>query len=433
MIATNLKVQDGVLHFAGYDTAKLAKEFGTPLYLMDEARIRYNCKMYQDAMVEFFGPQALTLYASKALSFKHIYEIVRETGLGIDVVSSGEIHTAVQAGFPMEKAFFHGNNKTDADIAYAMDCGVGYFVVDNVEELYAIEHIAERKGITQKCLPARDPGHRSPHLRRCRHRQGGLQVRRTHRDRPGGGILPLRNRSAPPAGGGAPLPRRQHGLRRGRVRAHGPDHAGLHGKAAYQVRLRDEDPGSGRRLRRALSRARALWISHTQYPALAGDYERSRPAAGDPLPRRASEPDAASWPTHGLTLYTVGSVKRIKGYKNYVSVDGGMTDNPRYAAVSVEIHGRSRPERMEAPPTLHCDVVERCCESDDIIQPDVWPPELRRGDLLAAVYARPAHTTTPMASHYNRIPNAPIVMLSPKGASVAVRRETLDQMIKNDV
>ena len=158
MIATNLKIRDGVLEFAGFSTPALARKYGTPLYLMDEQRIRDNCRMYQTAMTEYFGENALTLYASKALSFKRMYEIVSDEGLGIDVVSSGEIHTAAKAGFPMEKAFFHGNNKTDEDIAFAMDRGVGYFVVDNVEELYAIEHIAERKGITQKCLLRVTPG-----------------------------------------------------------------------------------------------------------------------------------------------------------------------------------------------------------------------------------------------------------------------------------
>ena len=158
MIATNLKIRDGVLEFAGYSTPALAKKYGTPLYLMDEQRIRDNCRMYQTAMEASFGEHALTLYASKAASFKRIYEIVGSEGLGIDVVSSGEIHTAAKAGFPMEKAFFHGNNKTDADIAFAMENSVGYFVVDNVEELYAIEHIAERKGLVQRCLLRVTPG-----------------------------------------------------------------------------------------------------------------------------------------------------------------------------------------------------------------------------------------------------------------------------------
>ena len=119
MIATNLKVRDGVLEFAGFSTPALAKKYGTPLYLMDEQRIRNNCRMYQDAMTEYFGDGALALYASKAASFKRMYEIVGSEGLGIDVVSSGEIHTAAKAGFPLEKAFFHGNKKTDADIPTA--------------------------------------------------------------------------------------------------------------------------------------------------------------------------------------------------------------------------------------------------------------------------------------------------------------------------
>jgi hypothetical protein len=149
-----------------------------------------------------------------------------------------------------------------------------------------------------------------------------------------------------------------------------------------------------------------------------------------PFPAVLLEPGRSIVADAGLTMYTVGSVKRIKGYKNYVSVDGGMTDNPRYALYRSQ-YTVFAPERMEAPPTLHCDVVGRCCESDDIIQPDVWLPELRRGDLLA-VCTTGAYNYA-MASHYNRIPNAPIVMLSPKGASVAVKRETPEDIASLDL
>ena len=142
MIATNLKIKDGVLEFAGFSTPALARKYGTPLYLMDEQRIRDNCRMYQSAMTEFFGPNALTLYASKALSFKRMYEIVADEGLGIDVVSSGEVHTAAKAGFPMDKVYFHGNNKSPEEIDLAMDSGVGYFVVDNRDELERVSAAA---------------------------------------------------------------------------------------------------------------------------------------------------------------------------------------------------------------------------------------------------------------------------------------------------
>ena len=149
MICQNLTVnKEGHLCLGGQDTTELAKQYGTPLYLMDEDRIRANCRTYLLAMREAFGENALPLYASKAASFKQIYRVMKEEGMGIDVVSSGEICTAVSVGFPMERAYFHSNNKTDADIDYAIKNGIGYFVVDNREELDAIEYFATKNAIT---------------------------------------------------------------------------------------------------------------------------------------------------------------------------------------------------------------------------------------------------------------------------------------------
>ena len=159
MICNNLTVNgQGHLCLGGQDTTELAKQYGTPLYLMDENRIRERCRTYLNAMKEAFGDASLPLYASKAASFKQIYRIMKEEGMGVDVVSSGEIYTAVSVGFPMERAYFHSNNKTDADIDYAMENGIGYFVVDNREELDAIEYFASKRGITQKILLRLTPG-----------------------------------------------------------------------------------------------------------------------------------------------------------------------------------------------------------------------------------------------------------------------------------
>ena len=430
MIATNLKVKDGVLEFAGFSTPALARKYGTPLYLMDEQRIRDNCRMYQTAMREFFGANALTLYASKALSFKRMYEIVSDEGLGIDVVSSGEIHTAAKAGFPMEKAFFHGNNKTDEDIAFAMERGVGYFVVDNVEELYAIEHIASRKGLTQKCLLRVTPGI-DPHT---------YDAVATGKVDSKFGVPIETGQAEEFYNYAAALSHLEVVGLHCHVGSMVFDEdvyertaqimlefmAKLHRKHGFVTHFLDLGGGYGVRYRESEG---VVDIAY-RISALAEFMKDLAAQLAIPFPAVLLEPGRSIVADAGLTMYTVGSVKRIKGYKNYVSVDGGMTDNPRYALYKSQ-YTVFAPERMEAPPTLHCDVVGRCCESDDIIEPDVWLPELRRGDLLA-VGTTGAYNYA-MASHYNRIPNAPIVMLSPKGASVAVRRETLDQMIKNDV
>ena len=122
MLSTNLTVgENGHLYFGGQDTVDLARQYGTPLYVMDEVRVRENMRMYVQAFRQHFGGTAMPLYASKANSFKRIYEIAREEGMGIDVVSSGEIYTAMKAGYPLSQAYFHSNNKTDWEIAFAMD------------------------------------------------------------------------------------------------------------------------------------------------------------------------------------------------------------------------------------------------------------------------------------------------------------------------
>ena len=149
MICDNLSSVDGVLHFAGRSVADLAEEYGTPLYVMDEDRIRANCRTYREAMRGSFGSDALPLYAGKAASFTRLIKIIKEEGLGLDVVSVGEIATAVKAEFPMENAYFHSNNKTDADIAYAIEHKIGYFVADNAEEVEAVNTFAGERGIRQ--------------------------------------------------------------------------------------------------------------------------------------------------------------------------------------------------------------------------------------------------------------------------------------------
>ena len=159
MICDNLGVaENGHLSFAGKDTVELANKYGTPLYLMDEERIRHNCRVYLNAMQEHFGKGALPLYASKAASFKQVYKIMKEEGMGVDVVSAGEICTAAAAEFPMDKVYFHGNNKTDADIEYAIKNGVGCFVADNCEEIDAIDEISKRMGVCSKILIRITPG-----------------------------------------------------------------------------------------------------------------------------------------------------------------------------------------------------------------------------------------------------------------------------------
>ncbi len=150
MICDNIAVsKEGRLLFAGCDTVDLAHKYGTPLYLLDENKIREKCRIYKEAFKKHFGEGSKPLYASKANCFKRIYEIMTEEDMGIDVVSSGEIYTALKAGYDISKAYFHSNNKTDEDISYAIENGIGYFVADNIEEVKAVDREAAKQGIRQ--------------------------------------------------------------------------------------------------------------------------------------------------------------------------------------------------------------------------------------------------------------------------------------------
>lgn len=431
MLSSNLTVgENGHLFFRGHDTVALAREYGTPLYLMDEVRIRENMRMYLRAFRESFGPDSAPLYASKANSFKRIYEIAREEGMGVDVVSSGEIYTAKKAGFPLERAWFHSNNKTDWDIAFAMDQGVGHFVVDNREELDAIARIAGEKGRRQKILLRLTPGI-DPHT---------YEAVAT-------GKVDSKFGTAIETGQAREMV--DYTLTLPAIELEGFHcHVGsqVFGEDVYErtadimltfiKACRDEfgaalpvlDLGGGYGVRYVET------DGFVDIPAAIGRVAAHMKAVCRKLdmdmPVVHMEPGRSIVADAGLTLYTVGTVKKITGYKNYVSIDGGMTDNPRYALYgsAYTVYLADRP--MD-PADLRCDVVGRCCESGDIIQPSVDLPEPKRGEVLA-VCTTGAYNYS-MASNYNRLPRPAVVMLTENRAYLAVRRESLEDLVRNDV
>ena len=432
MICDNLTVSDGRLRFAGQDTTQLAREYGTPLYLMDEDKIRASCRAYTAAFRRHFGPAARPLYASKACSFKRIYEIMREEGMGIDVVSAGEIHTALLAGYDLGQAYFHGSNKTDGDIRYAMDRGVGCFVADNAEEIQAIEAEAARRGVRQKVLLRLTPGI-DPHTYEAVS-TGKVDSKFGSAIETGQAeeitLLTLRQPHVELAGFHCHVGSQvfaEDVFERSAVimlefiarmeRVHGYQARQLDLGGGYGVRYVDSDP-------RLDVDAKVAQVA----AAVKGACGR----LGIPLPEIHMEPGRSIVADAGLTLYTVGAVKRIPGYKNYVSVDGGMTDNPRFALYGAR-YTCLPASRMDEPRHLLCSVVGRCCESGDIIQEGVLLPEgVGRGDLLA-VCTTGAYNYA-MASNYNRLPRPPVVMLrGGTEAYVAVRRESLEDLCRNDL
>ena len=433
MICDNITVgQNGHLYFAGQDTVELAKQYGTPLYLMDEDKIRESCRVYTEAFKKHFGENARPLYASKANCFKRIYEIMREENMGIDVVSSGEMYTAIQAGYDLSRAYFHSNNKTDADIAYGMDNGIGYFVADNVEEIKAIEAEAARRGIRQKVLLRLTPGI-DPHTYEAI-ATGKVDSKFGSAIETGQAeeitVFTLAQPHVELMGFHCHVGSQVFGediFERAAVvmLEFIADMKAKHGYMAPQL-----DLGGGYGVRYVESDP--YLDVDTKVGQVAAAIKEACARLNIEMPEIHMEPGRSIVAAAGMTLYTCGTVKKIPGYKNYVSIDGGMPDNPRFA-----LYGSSYTCLVANKMNEACDfvasIVGRCCESGDIIQEGVSvPSSVGRGDIVA-VCTTGAYNYS-MASNYNRLPRAPIVMLRGGNESyVAVRRESFADLCANDL
>ena len=432
MICENITVgANGHLLFAGQDTVALAEQYGTPLYLLDEDYIRHQCRTYLNAFKAHFGATSRPLYASKANAFKYIYKIMQEEGMGIDVVSCGEIYTALQAGYDLSNAYFHGNNKTDADIAFAMDKQVGYFVADNAEEIVAIEAEAARRNIKQKILLRLTPGIDT-------HTYEAISTGKVD------------SKFGVPIETGQAEEMTAFVLAQPHVELMGFHcHVGSqvfgedvferaavvmlefiaamkekHGYAAQQL-----DLGGGYGVRYVESDP--YLDVDTKVGQVAAAIKDACARLNIDMPEIHMEPGRSIVGAAGMTLYTCGTVKKIPGYKNYVSIDGGMPDNPRFALYKAN-YTCLLANKMNEPCDFQASVVGRCCESGDIIQEHVYmPASVGRGDTVA-VCTTGAYNYA-MASNYNRIPRAPIVMLKDGKSYVAVRRETFVDMCACDL
>ncbi len=432
LICDNLKVSDdGTLYFAGFNTTYLAEKYKTPVYLMDEQKIRENCRTYLSAVAEAFGENGQVLYASKAASFKRLYEIMREEGMGIDVVSVGEIYTATKADFPMERAYFHSNNKTDEDIEYAIERGVGYFVVDNEEELYAIERIAKEKNIKQKVLLRITPGI-DPHTYEAIatgkvDSKFGSAIETGQADKITELALSLENvkLSGYHCHVGSQVFDAEVYISTASVMLEFVSHI----EKTYGYHAEELDIGGGFGVRYIYSQPK---IDIRENILTVGAFMKKKAEElGISLPKISFEPGRSIVADAGLTLYTVGTVKKIPEYKNYVSVDGGMTDNIRFALYSAP-YTVFLSNRMNADRDMIASLVGRCCESGDIIQENVeFPSDVKRGDIVACLTTGAYHYS--MASNYNRLGKPPVVMLTKGGSYVAVKRQTVEDIAAQDI
>ncbi|MFD8108718.1 diaminopimelate decarboxylase [Streptomyces microflavus] len=418
---------DGALTVGGIAVARLAEEFGTPAYFLDESDFRARCRAWADA----FGPDADVFYAGKAFLSRAVVRWLQEEGLNLDVCSGGELTTALDAGMPAERIAFHGNNKTVAEIERAVEAGVGRIVLDSFQEIVRVAHIARSHGVRQRVQIRVTVGVEA-HTHEF--------IATAHEDQKFGIALA--------DGQAAEAVRRTLAL-------DSLELIGIHSHIGSQIFDMAGFEVSARRVVQLLAEVRdehgvelpeidlggGLGIAYTSEDdprephdiakALSDIVTRECESAKLRTPRISVEPGRAIVGPTAFTLYEVGTIKPLEGLRTYVSVDGGMSDNIRTALYDAEYSVALVSRTSEAEPML-VRVVGKHCESGDIVVKDAFlPADLAPGDLIA-VPATGAYCRS-MASNYNHALRPPVVAVRDGEARVIVRRETEEDLLRLDV
>ena len=419
----------GHLTIGGRDTVELAEEYGTPLYVMSEEAIRESCRSYRRSIEEHYGGRGMAAYASKAFCCKAICRVAAEEGMGLDVVSAGELYTARQAGFPMERVLFHGNNKTAGELAMALEYGVGRIVADNLTELRMLEAMAAGSaapGVMLRVKPGIDAHTHS-------------FIRTGQIDSKFGFALETGEAMAAAEEAAAAKNLRLLGLHC-HIGSQIFDIEPFCHAARVMLSLMTEIRQRTGLTLRELNLGGGFGIQYIpendpqpldRYMAEVSRVVMEACRELDfPTPYIILEPGRSIVGPAGITLYRVGGIKEIPGVRTYLSVDGGMGDNPRYALYQAD-YTFTAAAKADRPKTQTVTVAGRCCESGDLLGENVPLQEVEPGDLLA-VLCTGAYNYS-MASNYNRVPRPPVVMVGQEGARLVVRRETLEDILKNDL
>ena len=423
----------GHLEIGGCDAVDLAKNFGTPLYVFDEKYIRDMMRVYRDTIEKEYGGNGLVLYASKAFSCMAIYRIAAQENIGVDVVSGGELYTAVKAGFPAEKIYMHGNNKLLRELEFAVDAGVGTIVVDSYDEADMLDDIAKAKGVEQNVLIRINPGVEA-------HTHAFVQTART--DSKFG--FSISDGTAEKMS--AYILKKEHLNLKG---YHCHIGSQIFEKQSFVLAAQKAmdfmamiksdlgfeadtlNIGGGFGIWYTDDDAKISVDGYAAYlEALISAVKEKSSELGLKQPYLLIEPGRSIVGEAGITLYTVGAIKDIPGIKKYVAIDGGMFDNPRYALYQSKYTVLLANRANEAC-TEKVTIAGKCCESGDLIAVDVPLPEAERGDI-AAVLSTGAYNYS-MASNYNRNFIPPAILVHGGKAEYIVKPQTYDDLVRNDV
>ncbi len=422
--------EKGHLILGGNDAVELAKEYGTPLYVMEEDTIVSAMRQYKSSIDRFYDGHGLICFASKAFSCKEIYRIAMREGLGTDVVSGGELYTALSVGFPADNICFHGNNKSDSELEFAVKSGVGRIVVDNAEELGRLSEIADKLNTTASVMFRIKPGvdahtHsfvmtgqidskfgfaletgeamdilkkavKTPNIRiRGIHCHIGSQIHE---------LLPFTETAKIMMGFMAEV-KKEAGLEIEELNLGG----------GFGITYTDED-------------------KRIEYPAymeavsqIIHEYSEK---LGIKLPFILMEPGRSIVGEAGTTLYTVGAVKHIPNIRTYVSVDGGMFDNPRYILYGSK-YDFLLANKANKPAENKVTVAGKCCESGDLLGENVSLGDAECGDICA-VFSTGAYNYS-MSSNYNRNVIPPVVFVKDGKSRLVVKPQTYEDLVRNDI
>ena len=423
----------GHLEIGGADCVELARDFGTPLYVFDEAYIRKMIGTYRDTLAKHYGTNGKVLYASKAFSCKAIYRIADEENIGIDVVSGGELYTALQAGFPAENIYMHGNNKLDYEIGEALDAGIGCIVADAYSEIDKIDAEAKKRGICQGILIRINPGVEA-------HTHAFVQTATTD-SKFGFSITD-----------GTAEKITAYAMTKSNVCMEGYHcHIGsqIFEKQSFVLAVEKVMNFAAKMkkklgfLLKTLNIGGGFGIWYTDEdrkipPEGYAEYlealiqavkDKSREYSME-LPYLLLEPGRSIIGEAGITLYTIGAIKDIPGVRKYLAVDGGMFDNPRYALYESKytpvLANRANEEATEV-----VSIAGKCCESGDLIAVNVQLPKAQERDIIA-VLSTGAYNYS-MAMNYNRNKIPPCILVKDGQAEYIVKPQTYADIVRNDV
>ncbi|MPM60355.1 Diaminopimelate decarboxylase [bioreactor metagenome] len=419
----------GHLEIGGCDATDLAREFGTPLYVMDETEIRKNCRRYVDSFKKYY-PSSEVIYASKVFLTAAMCKLIEEEDIGLDVVSGGEIYTALSVGFPADRMYFHGNNKTCSELEMALDARLGRIIVDNFTELDLLNHLAKEKKVRQKILLRVSPG---------------IDAHTHHYIKTG----MIDSKFGMSIANGQALLGIEKALSMNNLEL-----KGVHCHIGSQIFDLDSYKEASVTMMAFINEIKAktgficeelnlggglgIYYSEDDNPQqiehlvevitktikkLAAQYEIS-------LPKIIVEPGRSIVGEAGTTLYTIGSIKDIPGVRKYVAVDGGMTDNPRPALYQAQYEAAIA-NKMDIALEEVVSIAGKCCESGDMLIWDINLPPVETGDILA-VSSTGAYNYS-MASNYNRNLKPAVIFVSNGTADIIVKRETYQDLVSNDV